>query len=96
MIINGQLETTHAKAKELSRHMDKLITLGKKGTLASRRQAARKLRNVRNDDGLTALQLLFGPITKLNENRNGGYTRVLKTGTRKGDSAMMALVLFTK
>jgi large subunit ribosomal protein L17 len=96
LIINGKLETTHAKAKELSKHMDKLVTKGKKGTLASRRLAAKQLRNVRNEDGMTALQLLFGPIAKMNENRDGGYTRVLKTGSRKGDSAPTAIVLFTK
>jgi large subunit ribosomal protein L17 len=96
LILHDKLETTHAKAKEISKKMDRLITLAKKGTLAARRQAARTLRNSRVDDKQTALQKLFGPIAKAYANRDGGYTKVLKTGNRKGDAAPTSIVLFTK
>ena len=96
LIIHDKLETTLAKAKEISKKMDKLVTLAKKGTIAARRQAARTLRHSKVDDKQTALQKLFGPIAKAYANRDGGYTKVLKTGNRKGDAAPMAIVLFTK
>ena len=96
LIIHEKLETTHAKAKEISKKMDKLITLAKKGTIAARRQAAKTLRHARVDDRQTALQKLFGPLAKAYANRNGGYTRVLKTGYRRGDAAPTSIVVFAK
>ena len=96
MILHDKIETTHAKAKEISKKMDRLVTLAKKGTLASRRQAARILRNSMVDDKTTALQKLFGPIAKAYADRDGGYTKVLKTGHRRGDAAPTSIVLFTK
>lgn len=96
LIIHDQIETTLAKAKEISKKMDRLVTLGKKGTLAARRQAAKVLRNVKIDDREYAIQKLFGPIAKSYTERNGGYTRVLKTGHRRGDAAKTAIVAFVK
>lgn len=98
LIVNERIETTEARAKELRGVVDKLITLGKKGDLASRRQAARIVRDVEilNEDETTqtALQKLFGEIAPRYTERQGGYTRVLKVGPRRGDGAETAIIEF--
>lgn len=103
LIINGMIETTLSKAKELQRLADRMITLAKKGDLASRRQAAKMIRfelaTEVDDKGEVvkeqfAIQKLFSEIAPKFVDRNGGYTRVLKTGCRRGDSAPMALIEF--
>ena len=86
LLNHEQIKTTLPKAKELRRIADKLITLGKKGTLHSRRQAASFLR----DD--VALVKLFSVLAERYQGRRGGYTRVLKAGFRHGDAAPMALI----
>ena len=97
LIENGQIETTEMKAKELSAVMDSLVTLAKRGDLHARRQAAAYVRNVEVDEeGTTALQKLFNEIGPAYANRNGGYTRVVKTRIRRGDAAPMAIVQFVK
>ncbi len=97
LIEHGQLETTEMKAKELSAVMDGLVTLAKKGDLAARRQAAAFVREVEVDEeGTTALQKLFNEIGPAYAERNGGYTRVIKTRIRRGDAAPMAIVEFVK
>ena len=94
VIIYGKIETTEAKAKDLRSVVDEMITLGKKGDLAARRQAAAYIRNVVADEKTqqTALQKLFDEIAPKYADRNGGYTRVVKTGVRKGDGAPMAYI----
>jgi large subunit ribosomal protein L17 len=103
LIINERIETTLFKAKELQRLADKMVTLGKKGDLAARRQAAKLIRfelaTEVNEEGEVvkeqyAIQKLFSEIAPKFADRNGGYTRVLKTGPRRGDSAPMALIEF--
>ncbi len=95
LIVNEKVEVTLPVAKDLSALADKMVTFGKKGDLHARRLAAQKLRNVVVDkNGTTALKKLFDDIAKRYENRNGGYTRVLKTECRRGDNAQMALVSF--
>ncbi len=97
LIIAEQIETTEMKAKELSAVMDSLVTLAKRGDLHARRQAAAYIRNVEVDDnGTTALQKLFNEIGPAYADRNGGYTRVVKTRIRRGDAAPMAIVQFVK
>lgn len=97
LIISGQIETTEMKAKELSAVMDSLVTLAKRGDLHARRQAAAYVRNVEaNEEGTTALQKLFNEIGPMYADRNGGYTRVIKTRIRRGDAAPMAIVEFVK
>ena len=97
LIENGQIETTEMKAKELSAVMDSLVTLAKRGDLHARRQAAAYVRNVEVDEeGTTALQKLFNEIGPAYADRNGGYTRVVKTRIRRGDAAPMAIVQFVK
>ena len=94
VIMYGKVETTEAKAKDMRSVVDELITLGKKGDLAARRQAAAYIRNVVADEATqkTVLQKLFDEVTPKYKDRNGGYTRVVKTGTRRGDSAPMAFI----
>ena len=88
----GKIETTLAKAKDLRSVADKMVTLGKKGTLAARRQAARFVRFEKAEDGQYAIQKLFSEIAPKFANRNGGYTRVIKTGFRRGDAAPLAII----
>ena len=93
VILYGRVETTEAKAKDMRSVVDHLITLGKKGDLAARRQAAAYLRNVVDEKTeKTVLQKLFDEIAPKYAERNGGYTRVVKTGTRRGDAAPMAYI----
>jgi len=86
LLTHEQIKTTLPKAKELRGVADKMITLGKRGTLHARRRAFRFLRD---DD---AVSKLFGTIAKRYKDRSGGYTRVLKAGFRYGDSAPMAVI----
>ncbi len=94
VIMYEKVETTEAKAKDLRAVVDKLITLGKKGDLASRRQAAAFIRDVYVDEKTrqTVLQKLFDDVAPRYAERNGGYTRVVKTGVRRGDAAPMAYI----
>ena len=94
LIINGRIETTEIKAKELRKLADKMVTLGKKNTLASRRQAAQVIRFEQADERQNALQKLFNEIAPKYANRNGGYTRIYKLGKRQGDAAEMAIIEF--
>ncbi len=94
LIINGRIETTEAKAKELKRLADRMVTLGKKNTLASRRQAAQIVRFEKDSEGNYAIQKLFNEIAPKYVDRNGGYTRVLKLGPRRGDATEMAIIEF--
>ncbi len=96
LIINESIETTLTKAKELQKLADKMVTLGKKGDLAAIRQAAKMIRFEKDEDNNYAIQKLFKEIAPRYANRKGGYTRVLKTGVRRGDSAPMALIAFVE
>lgn len=86
IIKHEQIVTTLPKAKTMKPIVDKLISLGKKGSLHARRQAFSKLR----DENMVAK--LFGTLAPRYADRNGGYTRVLKAGYRYGDSAAMAVI----
>ena len=92
VILRGKIETTEMKAKELRSVVDNLITIAKKDDLAARRQVASYVRNVTNKDGKTALSVLFEDVAPKYKDRNGGYTRVVKTGIRRGDNAPMATI----
>lgn len=87
LLENGQIETTYARAKEVSSLADKMITLGKANTLASRRQA---LAFITKED---VVKKLFDTIAPLYADRNGGYTAVYKLGPRRGDGAEMAKIV---
>lgn len=86
LLEKGKLETTVTRAKEVSALADKMVTLGKANTLAARRQA---LAFITREDVVVKL---FDSIAPLYTERNGGYTRVLKLGPRRGDGAEMALI----
>lgn len=86
----GRIETTEAKAKSLRSYVDRLITYAKKDSVASRRLAYSVLGN------RTLVKRLFEEVAPLMADRAGGYTRILKTGYRKGDSAPMAIIEFVK
>jgi large subunit ribosomal protein L17 len=86
IIKHEQIITTLPKAKTMKPIVDKLITLGKKGSLHARRQAFSKLR----DESMVAK--LFETLAPRYADRNGGYTRVLKAGYRYGDAAAMAVI----
>lgn len=90
LLENGQIETTLTRAKEVRSMAEKMITLGKKNTLASRRAA---LAYITKEDVVTKL---FSEIAPMYENRQGGYTRILKTGFRRGDAAEMAILMLVK
>lgn len=94
LILKEKIETTEMKAKELRSVVDELITLGKRGDLHARRQAASFIRNVVADEekNTTVLQKLFDEVAPKYATRNGGYTRVIKTGNRRGDNAPMAII----
>ena len=86
LLEHEQIETTDAKAKELKRFADKMITLGKRGDLHARRQA---LRVVKSAD---VTSKLFSTLADRYRERAGGYTRVLKLRTRVGDAAPISMV----
>ncbi|PWG18582.1 50S ribosomal protein L17 [Salibaculum griseiflavum] len=86
LIEHEQIKTTLPKAKELKRVMDKLITLGKRGDLHARRQAAAQLKQEKD------VAKLFDVLADRYKDRQGGYTRVLKAGFRYGDMAPMAII----
>ncbi len=85
-ILNGRIETTEAKAKTIKPLIDKMVTLGKRGDLHARRQAAAYLLDPK------AVQKLFDEIAPKYAERNGGYTTLIKTGFRRGDAAPMAVI----
>jgi large subunit ribosomal protein L17 len=86
LIEAGGIETTEAKAKELRPFVEKLITKAKTGTLHSRRLAVRHVQK------RAAADKLFQELGKRYATRKGGYTRIIKTGHRKGDGAEMARI----
>jgi large subunit ribosomal protein L17 len=86
LIRRERIRTTLAKAKELRSHVEKTITLGKKGTLHAKRLARKVV--VEKE----AFIKLFGPLSERYAKRNGGYTRIIKIGHRRGDNAPMAFI----
>ena len=83
---NGKMETTVTRAKEIAPLAEKMITLGKKDTLATRRQA---LAFITREDVVTKV---FKELAPKYEERNGGYTRITRTGVRRGDAAETAMI----
>ena len=90
LLENGSVETTLTRAKEVRSVAEKMITLGKKNTLASRRMA---LAYITKEDVVTKL---FNEIAPKYEERVGGYTQVFKLGPRRGDAAEMAVIKLTE
>lgn len=86
LVVHERIRTTDAKAKELRRIAEKVITLGKRGDLHARRQAAAVLK------GKEATRKVFGQLADRYKDVPGGYTRIIKLGPRHGDGAMLSMI----
>jgi len=86
LLENGSIETTVTRAKEVRSLAEKMITLGKENTLHSKRQA---MAFITKED---VVKKLFNEIAPKYAERNGGYTRIVKCGPRRGDAAEMAII----
>ncbi len=87
VIMNGKIETTETRAKEVRKFVDKMISYGKDGSLVARRKA---LAFVHNDNEV--VKKVFNDLAPCYANRNGGYTRILKLTERRGDDALMVIL----
>lgn len=91
VIMHESVVTTEARAKEVRKFVDKMITYGKRGTLVSRRKA---LAFLHNDNEVVSK--VFNELAKRYENRNGGYTRLIKLSERRGDDALEVRIELVK
>lgn len=87
VITNESITTTDTRAKEVRKFVEKMITYGKKGDLVSRRKALAFLHNDKK-----VVDKIFNDLAKRYENRNGGYTQILKLEERRGDDALMVIL----
>ena len=87
VINNESITTTDTRAKEVRKFVDKMITYGKKGDLVSRRKALAFLHNDKS-----TVDKVFNDLAKRFENRDGGYTQILKLQERKGDNSLMVIL----
>lgn len=92
VVVYGSVETTQARAKELRKHVDHLITLGKKNTLASKQEIMSLVCKNKQMDKQDILKKLTTTLAKKYADRKGGYTRVLKLDNRAGDNTKMAII----
>ena len=100
LIVNERIQTTETRAKELRSVVEKMITLGKRGDLHARRQAAAFIRRELatttdaegNEQTVFALQKLFDDVAPRYADRQGGYTRIMKVGPRRGDGAPVGVI----
>ena len=93
LIKNEKIQTTEAKAKEIRKYVEKIITKGKKGDLATKRLLISKL----GSGGVFVVDKIINELSKTYADRPGGYTRIIKTGERIGaDGAPMAIIEFVK
>jgi len=90
LLKHEKIQTTDMKAKELKKVADKMITLGKRGDLHARRQAAAYVRE------RDVVGKLFGEMSERYKDRAGGYTRIVKSGYRAGDNAPMSIIEFVR
>ena len=95
LVLNERVTVTSGEAKAIKSLADHLVTLAKRGDLHARRQAAAVVRNYKEND-VTALEKLFNELGPRYVSRNGGYTRGIKPGVRKGDKAKLVIVEFVK
>lgn len=87
VVMNESIKTTDTRAKEVRKFVDKMITYGKKKDLVSRRKALAFLHNDK-----AAVDKIFNDLAKRYENRNGGYTQILKMAERHGDNSLMVIL----
>ena len=97
LILRGSVKVTEATARDVVKEADRLVTLAKKeDVMNAKRQAARFVRKVSNEKGVEALDVLFNEIGPKMANRQGGYTRRLKLGNRRGDDAPIVVVTWVE
>ena len=87
VVNHGRIQTTETRAKEVRKMVDRMITYGKNGTLVSRRKA---LSFLHNDNEV--VKKIFDELAIRYKDRNGGYTRIIKLGERRGDDALMVIL----
>jgi len=87
LINHEKIKTTEEKAKEVRKKLDKMVSYGKDGSLVARRKAIAFLHN-----DSEVVKKLFDDLAKRYENRDGGYTRILKLEERKGDDALIVII----
>ena len=91
VIMNEGVTTTEARAKEVRKFVDKMITYGKSGSLVSRRKALAFLHNDKK-----VVDKVFNELAPRYAERNGGYTRIIKTSERRGDNSLMVILSLVK
>lgn len=97
LILKGSIKVTARTAKDVIKEADRLVTLTKKAdVMNAKRNAARFVRNINNEAGVSALDVLFSTIGPKMVSRNGGYTRQYKLGNRRGDDAPIVLVTWAE
>ena len=97
LILKGTIKVTEATGRDVVKEADRLVTLTKKeDVMNAKRQAARFVRNISNEKGVSALDVLFNELGPRFKDRNGGYTRRLKLGNRRGDDAPIVVVTWVE
>ena len=97
LILKGSVKVTEATGRDIVKEADRLVTLTKKeDVMNAKRQAARFVRNIANEKGVSALDVLFNEIGPKMKDRQGGYTRRLKLGNRRGDDAPIIVVTWVE
>ena len=91
LIIHKQITTTDAKAKELRRHAERLVTYAKKDSLHGRRLI---LKHIKGSNSKEIANILIHEIAPMYKDRNGGYTRIIKLGNRKNDNSLVSMIQF--
>ena len=97
LILKGTVKVTEATGRAVVKEAERLVTLTKKeDVMNAKRQAARFVRNISNEKGVSALDVLFNELGPRFKDRNGGYTRRLKLGNRRGDDAPIVVVTWVE
>ena len=97
LILKGTVKVTEATGRDVVKEAERLVTLTKKeDVMNAKRQAARFVRNISNEKGVPALDVLFNELGPRFKDRNGGYTRRLKLGNRRGDDAPIVVVTWVE
>lgn len=97
LILKGSVKVTEAVARDVVKEADRLVTLTKKeDVMNAKRQAARFVRNIENESGKKAIDVLFSEVGPKFKERNGGYTKRLKLGNRRGDDAPIVVVTWVE
>ena len=91
LVVHKQITTTDAKAKELRRYAERLVTYAKKDNLHGRRLI---LKSIKGSNSKSIANILMHEIAPMYKNRNGGYTRIIKLGNRKNDNSLVSIIEF--